>query len=81
MISRVEKGDVLGWTPSQSTNKKGYLAYQKLSLLNTKIRNISNKLKDTYGITFGNYISQCAEPSDPIVKCENCNITPIQNCT
>ena len=36
-----------------SANKKGFLAYQKLSRLNTKIRKLSDKLKDTYGITIG----------------------------
>ena len=36
-----------------SANKKGFLAYQKLSRLNTKIRKLSDKLKDTYGIAIG----------------------------
>ena len=65
----------------QSSNKKGYLAYQKWSRLNTKTRKISNKLKDTYGITVGTDLPKCAEPPDPIVKCANFNIRPIQNRT
>ena len=64
-----------------SANKKGYLANQKLSRLNTKIRKLSDKLKDTYSITVGTDHLQCAEPSNPIIKCANCNRIPIQNCT
>ena len=48
--------------------KKGYLAYQKLSILNTKIRNISDKLKDICGITIGTDHPQCAETSNPILN-------------
>ena len=36
-----------------SANKKGNLAYQKLSCLNTKTRKFSDKLKDTCDITVG----------------------------
>ena len=64
-----------------SANKKGYLAYQKLSPLNTKIRKISDKLKDTYGITVGTNHIQCAEPPNTIIQCANFNIRPSQNCT
>ena len=34
-----------------------------------------------YGINVGTDHPQCAEPSDPIIKCENCNRRLIQNCT
>ena len=64
-----------------SANKKGYLAYQKLSRLNTKIRKLSDKLKDTYVINFAIDHPQCAEPPNPIIKCANFNIIPIKNCT
>ena len=37
-------------------------------------------MKDTYGINIGTYHLQCAEPSDPVIKCENFNRRPIQNC-
>ena len=60
-----------------SAKKKGYLAYQKLSSLNTKISKLSDKLKDTHGITVGNNHPQFAEPSDPIIKFANCNRRPI----
>ena len=61
--------------------QKGYLAYQKLSCLNTEIRKLSDKLKDTYGITVGTDHPQFAETSDPIIKCANYNRRTIQNCT
>ena len=61
--------------------KKGYLAYQKLISLNTKIRKLSDNLKGTYGITSVNDHPRCAEPSDPIIKCANCNGRPTQNYT
>ena len=64
-----------------SSNKKGYLSYQKLSRLNTKIRKLSNNLKDTYGITVGTNHLKCAEPPDPIVKCADCNRRPILHFT
>ena len=34
-----------------------------------------------YSITVDTDHPQCAEPSDPIIKCEDCNIILIQNCT
>ena len=52
-----------------------------LKYMNTKIRKLSDYLKDTYEITVGTDNLQCAEPPDPIVKCANCNRRPIQNCT
>ena len=61
--------------------QKGYLSYQKWSRLNSKIRKLSDKLKDTYSITIGTNHPQYAEPPDPIIKCANCNRRPIQNCT
>ena len=64
-----------------SDNKTVYLAYQKLSHLNTKIRKLYDKLKDVYGITVGTDHPQCAEPSDLIIKCADFNRRPIQNCT
>ena len=64
-----------------SSDRNGYLAYNILKSLNTKIRNIYNKLKGTYGITAGTDHPQCSEPPDPIIKCANCNRRPIQNCT
>ena len=64
-----------------SANKKGYLAYQKLSRLNTKIRKLSDKLKDKYGITVENDCLQCAEPSNYIIKFANSNRILIQNFT
>ena len=51
-----------------------------MSHLNTKIRKLSGKLKDMYGLTVGTNHPQCAEPSNPIIKCKNCNRIPIQNC-
>ena len=60
-------------------NKKGYLAYQKWSCLNTKTRKLSDKLKDTYGITVGTDHPHFAEPSYPIIKCANYNRRTIQN--
>ena len=68
-------------TEKNSANKKGYLAYQKLSHLNTKIQKLSDRLKDMYGITVGTDHPQCSEPSNPIIKCANCNRKPIQNFT
>ena len=68
-------------TTTKSARKKGYLAYNTVKRLNTKIRKLSDKLKDEYGITVGTDHPQCSEPSDPIIKCENCNRRPIQNCT
>ena len=68
-------------TKKYSSNKRGYLAYQKLSRLNTKTRKLYDKLKDTYGITVGTDLPQCAEPPNPIVKYANCNKIPTQNCT
>ena len=59
----------------------GYLAYNKLKILNTKIMKLSGKLKDTYGITVGTDHLQCSEISDTIIKYEDCNIRPIQNGT
>ena len=64
----------------QSSNKQLYLAYPKLSHLNTKIRNIFDKLKDTCDITVVTGHPQRAEPPNPIIKCANCNRKPIQNC-
>ena len=61
------------------SNKKIYLAYQKVSHLNTKIRNISNKFKDTYGITVGSDHPKCYAPPNPIIKFANRNRRPIQN--
>ena len=49
--------------------------------LNTIIRNLSDKLKENYGITVGTNHPQFAEPRDPIIKCANCNRIPIQNRT
>ena len=54
-----------------STDKKGYLAYQKLSHLNIKNQELYDKFKDTYGITIGADLLQCAGPPNPIVKCAN----------
>ena len=68
-------------TEKNSANKKGYLAYQKLSRLNTKTRKLSDKLKDTYGITVGTDHLQYSESSNAIIKCVNFNRRPIQNCT
>ena len=34
-------------------NRNGYVAYKKLKLFYTKIRSISDKSKDAYGITVG----------------------------
>ena len=62
-----------------SADKNGYLSYNKLKCLNTKIQKLYDKLKDAYGITVGTDHPQCAEPPDPIVKCENCNRRPIQD--
>ena len=45
-----------------SANKNGYLAYNKLKRLNTKIRKISGKLKHNHSITVGTDHPQCAEP-------------------
>ena len=42
---------------------------------------ISGNLKDTNGITVGTNHSQCDEPPDTIIKCTDCNIRPIKNCT
>ena len=64
-----------------SANKKGYLAYQKLSRLRTKIRKIYDKFKYTYGITVGTYHPKCDETFDPIIKFANYNRSPIKNCT
>ena len=64
-----------------SSNKKGYLAYQKLCRFNTKILKLCDKFKDTFGITVGTDHPHCAEPSDPIIKCANFNRGPIQNFT
>ena len=64
-----------------SYKRNGYLAYNKFKRLNTKTRNIFDHLKNTYDITVGTNHPQCAEPSDPIVKCENFNRRSIQNCT
>ena len=55
-------------TKTKILTKKGYLAYQKLSRLSTKICKLSDKLKDTYGITAGTDHPQCAEPSDPNIQ-------------
>ena len=49
--------------------------------LNTKTRKLSDKMKNTYGITVGTENPQCTEASNSIIKCENCNRRPIQNCT
>ena len=43
-----------------SADRNRYLSYKKLKCLNTKIRKISDKLKDTYGITVGTDHLQCA---------------------
>ena len=61
-----------------SADINGYLAYKKLKHLNTKIRNLSHKLKDIYSITVGTNNPQCSEPSDPIIECANCNRITIQ---
>ena len=61
--------------------KNSYLAYNKLKHLNTKIQKISDKLKDTYGITVGTDPLQCDESPNTIVKCANYNRRPIQNFT
>ena len=58
-----------------------YLAYQKLSHLNTKMQNFSDKVKNTYGITVGTDPLQCDESPNTIVKCANYNRRPIQNFT
>ena len=63
------------------SNRNGYLAYKKLKRQNTKIRKLSDNLKDTYGITVGTNLPQFAEPPNPIVKWENFNRIPIKNCT
>ena len=52
-----------------------------MKFFNTKIRKLSDKFKDTYGITVGTDHPQCAEPSDPIINCTNFNRRTIQNCT
>ena len=52
-----------------------------MKCLNTKIRNLFDKLKDKYGITVGTNHMQCVEPPNTIVKFENCNRIPIKNCT
>ena len=57
------------------SNKKVYLAHNKLKRLNTK------NLKNMYVITVGTDNPQCAEPSNPIIKCESFNRILIQNCT
>ena len=49
--------------------------------MKTKIRNISDNLKDTYDITVGTNHPQCAEPPNNIIKCADYNRRPIQNCT
>ena len=64
-----------------SSDRNRYLDYKKLKHLNTKIRKLSDKFKDTYGINFGTDHPQYTEPSDPTIKCANCNRRPIQNCT
>ena len=53
------------------SDRNGYLAYKKLKRFNTKIQQLSDKLKDTHSITVGTDHPQCAEPSDPILKCAN----------
>ena len=60
-------------------NINRYIAYKKLKHLNTKIRKISDKLKETCGITFGTTHMKCAKPPDTNVKCANSNRIPIQN--
>ena len=64
-----------------SSNRNGYISHQKLKSLNNKIRNLSDHLKDINGITVITDHPQCAEPPDTMVKFENCNRIPIQNCT
>ena len=64
-----------------SSSRNVYPAYNKLKHLNTKTRRLYDKLKDTYGITVGTDYMWCAETPGPIVKCDNCNRRPIENCT
>ena len=64
-----------------SPNRNGYLAQKKLSRLKTRIRKLSDKFKDTYGITVVTDHLQCAETSDPIIKFANYNRRPIKNFT
>ena len=52
-----------------------------MNRLNTKIRKLSDKLNGMSVITVGTNHLQCAEPTDTIIKCANCNRIPIQNCT
>ena len=49
--------------------------------MNTKTQKLSDKLKDTYGITVVINLPQRAEPPDPILKGENFNMRPIKNFT
>ena len=49
--------------------------------MNTKTRKLSDKFKDTYGITVGTDHPQCSEFPNPIIKFANCNRRLIQNCT
>ena len=66
---------------TKNLQKNGYLAYNKLKILNVKIPKLSDKLKDMYGITVVTNNSQCAEPPNTIVKCVDLNRKPIQKCT
>ena len=50
------------------SDRNGYPAYKLWKLLNTKIRKLSDKFKDTYGINVGTDHPQCVEPSDSIIK-------------
>ena len=45
---------------NHSANINGCLGYKRLKLFNTKIRKISDILKDTYGITVVSDHTQCA---------------------
>ena len=65
----------------KSSDRNEYPAYNKLKIFHTKIRKLSDKLKDTYGITIGTNHPQCAETPDPIIKFADYNRRKIQNYT
>ena len=53
-----------------SFDRNVYLAYKKSKPLNPKTGKLYDDLKDKYGITVVTNHSKCADPPDPIVKCE-----------
>ena len=69
------------YNEKNSSEKKGYLAYKKLSCFNNRTRKIYDHLKDTYVINVVTDNSQYDKPPNTIVKRANSNRRPIQNCT